>query len=147
MITFIITKDNISHEFICSFEDSILSLKKNIIKKFSVTCENIDIDFKLERPIRSLGKFNLESGILPRSLDNYSFDRYGLDGKTIHGTYHEINDNDNDHKRYKPIKHKPMFSFLDNEFQKETNGFNLDITSDVDFPKLGNQGMGRGKVK
>ena len=73
--------------------------------------------------------------------------RYGLDDKTIHGTYHEINDNDNDHKKYKPIKHKPMFSFLDNEFQKETNGFNLDITSDVDFPKLGNPGMGRGKVK
>ena len=77
-------------EFECSLEDSILSLKQNIIKKFELKCEYIDIDFQLERPIRSLGKFNLESGVLPRPLDTYTFDRYGLDGKKVNATFIEV---------------------------------------------------------
>ena len=76
MIIFKINKDDINKEIQCTLEDSISSLKKTIIKEFNVTCGYIDIDFQLERPIRSLGKFNLESGILPRSLDTYTFDRY-----------------------------------------------------------------------
>ena len=86
MIVFVISKDDITKNFECSLEDSILSLKKNIIKEFKLKCEYIDIDFQLERPIRSLGKFNLESGVLPRTLDTYTFDRYGLDGRTVNAT-------------------------------------------------------------
>ena len=63
MITFTVNKDNSEKKFECSFEDSILSLKQRIIKDFELTCDYIDIDFILEIPIRSLGKFNLESGI------------------------------------------------------------------------------------
>ena len=61
MIVFVITKNDITKTFECNLEDSILSLKNNIIKEFDLVCNYIDIDFQLERPIRSLGKFNLES--------------------------------------------------------------------------------------
>ena len=83
MIQFLITKDDITKEIECTLQDSISSLKTTIIQEFNLKCKYIDIDFQLERPIRSLGKFNLESGILPRSLDAYKFDRYGLDGKEV----------------------------------------------------------------
>ena len=71
MIKFLINKDDITKEIQCTLEDSISSLKSQIITAFELKCKYIDIDFQLERPIRSLGKFNLESGILPRSLDAY----------------------------------------------------------------------------
>ena len=104
MIIFKINKDDINKEIQCTLEDSISSLKKTIIKEFNVTCSYIDIDFQLERPIRSLGKFNLESGILPRSLDTYTFDRYGLDGKEVNATFHEVED-------YEPKKYDKKFNF------------------------------------
>ena len=84
MIIFVISKNDITKNFECSLKDSILSLKEKIINEFDLKCKYIDIDFQLERPIRSLGKFNLESGIIPRTLDNYPFDRYDLDERTIH---------------------------------------------------------------
>jgi hypothetical protein len=149
MITFLITKDNSEKTFECSLEDSILSLKQRIIQDFELTCDYIDIDFQLERPIRSLGKFNLESGILPRPLDNYTFDRYGLDDKTVNATFHEVEDYD--HKKYTTkFKHVKTMksqgergSYELNKDKDKVNGFN--INSEEDFPSLGS-GRGRGKV-
>ena len=108
-----------------------------IIKEFNVTCGYIDIDFQLERPIRSLGKFNLESGILPRSLDTYTFDRYGLDGKEVNATFHEVEDYEP--KRYdKKFKH---VNIMKRRIHNEDNGGDeepsFDITSENDFPSLG----------
>ena len=105
MITFNITKDDITKEIQCTLKDNISSLKGTIIKEFNLTCKYIDIDFQLERPIRSLGKFNLESGILPRSLDTYTFDRYGLDGKEVTATFHEVVD-------YEPKKYDKKFKHV-----------------------------------
>jgi hypothetical protein len=146
MITFLVNKDNSEKTFECSLEDSILSLKEKIIQEFGVTCEYIDIDFQLERPIRSLGKFNLESGILPRPLDNYTFDRYGLDGKEVKATFQVVEDYD--HKKYTTkFKHvktmKSQGELSSYELNKEKDkGFN--INSEEDFPTLGG-GMGRGR--
>ena len=93
----------------------------------------------MERPIRSLGKFNLESGILPRSLDAYKFDRYGLDDKEINATYHEVND-------YEPKKYEKKFKHINimkrmGEQSEITavrsDGPAFDITSEDDFPSLG----------
>ena len=92
MITFVITKGDVSNSFECTLEESISSLKNKIIQQFNLPCKYIDIDFLLERPIRRLGKFNLESGILPRTLDTYTFDRYGLEGLTVTATFHEVED-------------------------------------------------------
>lgn len=139
MITFFINKDDIIKEIQCTLEDSISSLKSQIITAFELKCKYIDIDFQLERPIRSLGKFNLESGILPRSLDAYKFDRYGLDGKEINATYHEVND-------YEPKKYEKKFKHINvlkrRDEQSETTEVGsdeptFDITSEDDFPSLG----------
>ena len=138
MITFKINKDDVSKEIQCTLEDSISSLKKTIIKEFNVTCGYIDIDFQLERPIRSLGKFNLESGILPRSLDTYTFDRYGLDEKEVNATFHEVED-------YEPKKYDKKFKHVNIMKRRESRGGNIDeddeepifdITSNDDFPSL-----------
>ena len=138
MITFNITKDDITKEIQCTLKDNISSLKETIIKEFNLTCKYIDIDFQLERPIRSLGKFNLESGILPRSLDTYTFDRYGLDGKEVNATFHEVVD-------YEPKKYDKKFKHVNSMKRRERNGYNpdddkeptFDITSNDDFPSLG----------
>jgi hypothetical protein len=135
MITFSVEKDKSEKRFECSLEDSILSLKDKIIQEFKLTCDYIDIDFILERPIRSLGKFNLESGILPRPLDNYTFDRYGLDGKEVRATFHVVEDYD--HKKY-TTKFKHVRS-IEKECIYELNkdkdiGFSLN--SETDFPSL-----------
>ena len=137
MITFFINKDDITKEIQCTLEDSISSLKSQIIREFELKCKYIDIDFQLERPIRSLGKFNLESGILPRSLDAYKFDRYGLDGKEINATYYEVND-------YEPKKYEKKFKHINvlkhRDQQEETtvgdDRATFDITSEDDFPSL-----------
>ena len=138
MITFNITKDDINKEIQCTLKDNISSLKGTIIKEFNLTCKYIDIDFQLERPIRSLGKFNLESGILPRSLDTYTFDRYGLDGKEVTATFHEVVD-------YEPKKYDKKFKHVNSMKRRERDGYNpdddkeptFDITSNDDFPSLG----------
>ena len=135
MIQFLITKDDITKEIECTLQDSISSLKTTIIQEFNLNCKYIDIDFQLERPIRSLGKFNLESGILPRSLDTYTFDRYGLDGKEVSATFHEVDD-------YEPKKYDKKFKHVNimkkKELMTDSNGEVLfDITSEDDFPSLG----------
>ena len=134
MITFTIEKNDKNCDIECTLDDTIYILKKKIIKSFDLQCKYVDIDFKLERPIRSLGKFNLESGILPRSLDNYTFDRYGLDGKNIRATFNEVYDYDE--KKYSmKFKHKPFIKKNYGNNEKDEISFNLE--SNEDFPKLG----------
>ena len=135
MIVFVISKDDITKNFECSLEDSILSLKKNIIKEFELKCEYIDIDFQLERPIRSLGKFNLESGVLPRPLDTYTFDRYGLDGKTVNATFIEVDNYMPPQKYTKKFNHVNLAQKQKERMEKKSVGF--DINSKDDFPSLG----------
>jgi hypothetical protein len=134
MIVFVISKDDITKNFECNMEDSILSLKKNIIKEFELNCEYIDIDFQLERPIRSLGKFNLESGILPRSLDTYTFDRYGLDGREVNATFIEVDNYISPQKYTKKFTHVNLAQKQKERMEKKNVGF--DINSNDDFPSL-----------
>jgi len=140
MITFIIEKNEKEINIECSLSDTILILKQKIINEFKLNCKYIDIDFLLDRPIRSLGKFNLESGILPRSLDNYNFDRYGLDDREIKATFHEIDNYDN--KKYnRKFKHNNIFKKnIEKENLFDTDNIedkSFDIESMDDFPTLG----------
>jgi len=137
MITFVITKDDITKNFNCNLEESIISLKKDIRKEFNLTSKYIDLEFQLERPIRELGKFNLESGIIPRTLDGYTFDRYGLDGKSVNATFHEVID-------YEPKKYERSFKHVNlsqkykniKDEKDEKEEVNFDINSNDDFPSL-----------
>mgnify|MGYP000918275405 FL=1 len=83
MITFTIKYNETENKADMKDTDSILDLKKIIIRNLELDTQYIDLDFKLERPIRALGKMNLEKGILPRTMDNFPFNRYNLEGKEI----------------------------------------------------------------
>ena len=142
MITFIVTKENITKTIQFSNEGTLLDLKKEIIKLFELDCEYIDVISNVEVPIRVLGKFNYDKGLQPRTLDNYPFNRYGIDERTIPITFNEIND-------YLPIiKKSTNLSGSSSKYvppngqslNKETiskKEFKLDINNLNEFPKLG----------
>ena len=134
MITFIIQGKGLTKTFTCDTQDSILSLKNNIIKDFKLSCSYVDLDFKLERPIRELGKFNLESGIIPRTLDNYKFERYGLNDKNINANFIEVDNYIPVQKYSKSFKHVNLSQKYKENKVKEEIGFN--INSEEDFPSL-----------
>ena len=96
-VTFTINKGNSKKEYVMDICETIETLKNNIRKDFNLSVKYIDIDFQVDRPIRTLGKFNLEAGILPRTLDIYSFDNFGIKGRHINATFIEVFD-------YTPIK-------------------------------------------
>ena len=60
MITFTIKYNETENKADMKDTDSMLDLKKLIIENLSLDTEYIDLDFKIERPIRGLGKMNLE---------------------------------------------------------------------------------------
>jgi hypothetical protein len=137
MITFIVTKDDNKKTIEFSNEGTLLDLKKEIIKQFKVDYEYIDIISNVERPIRVLGKFNFDKGLQPRTLDNYPFDRYGIDDRTIPITFNEVLDylpDLNIKKNNNSGKYVPPNS-RDKEEYKSTE-FTLDINSNEDFPAL-----------
>lgn len=137
MITFVITKDKYSEEFNCDLKDSILSLKKQIIERFRLNSDYIDIDFQIDIPIREIGKFNLEKGILPRTLDLYTFDRYGLDGKTINATFYEVDDYEPIQPKTKnPIRFKKDLSYLKKKEDSNDSVSSFNLNSNDDFPSL-----------
>jgi hypothetical protein len=56
----------------------MLHVKQSIIKESKLSCKYIDISFVLDKPLRVLGKFNVEPGKLPRTLDRYTVDRFAF---------------------------------------------------------------------
>ena len=138
MITFIVKKDDVTKTIQFSNEGTLLDLKKEIINQYDLKCKYIDIVSTNDRPIRAMGKFNFDIGVQPTTLDNYKFDRYNLDDKTISITY-EIND------EYNPIikkasvhsgvksKYVPVSGQRMNPQVEEPN---FDIESETDFPSL-----------
>ena len=135
MITFIIEKDNINTTIQFSNEGTMLDFKKEIIKQLDLKCKYIDIISTLDRPIRAMGKFNFDKGLQPRTLDNYPFDRYNLDERTITITYKEVED-------FKPFVKKSNANTGNKSAYVPPNGTSLvpditfDLTSDLDFPSL-----------
>ena len=120
-------------------EKTILEVKQLIIKTFNLTCPYIDLIIIIDRPIRCLGKFNLEPGKLPRTFDNYQLNRWELNGKTIQVDIQKIQD----YNVKKIVKksssstgvYRPNVNTIESgeTFLQPT----YDIESDKDFPKLG----------
>ncbi len=136
--TFNITKDDKCIEYVLEQDKTIMDLKELIIKNFSLSTEYIDINFILERPIRSLGKFNLEAGNLPRTLDMYPLNRFNLEGRTINATYTMV-DNYTPFRRSKKTldmsKYKPKTETVQPVVERdEDTPFNIDSLDD--FPSL-----------
>ena len=57
---------------------TLLDAKKEIMKQYNVDKPYIDIKYILEKPIRILGKFNVEPGLVPRTLDRYKLERFAF---------------------------------------------------------------------
>ena len=57
---------------------TLLDAKKEIMKQCNVDKPYIDIKYILEKPIRILGKFNVEPGLVPRTLDRYKLERFAF---------------------------------------------------------------------
>ena len=144
MITFKITKDDTEKLIQCELKDTFLIVKKQIMKEYSCQCPYIDLYFLLDKPIRSLGKFNLEKGLFPRTLDRYTLDRYELDGKVIPVTFKEVEEYENKVIRHKQMKQGGVYRPPQNgsiksgdEISVPESVFSCDIDSHDDFPPIG----------
>ena len=138
MITFMITQENVSKSIQFSNDKTMLELKKEIIKLYELDCEYIDIVSNVERPIRVLGKFNFDKGLQPRTLDNYPFDRFGIDERVIPISFIEVFDylpnikqtssNTSSSSKYVPPNRQSL------NVKDDTPVF--DLNSNDDFPTL-----------
>lgn len=128
---FEVTKNEITKKYSIPIKTTIDAFKKEIISDFGLSAKYIDIEFLLDRPIRTLGLFNVEPGVLPRPLDNYPLERFGLKGRTVNITFQEISD-------YSPVKNNRGLVNLTRRFgdKKENIEQTFNLNSETDFPTL-----------
>ena len=107
----------------CLDTDTILEVKKEIIKQLDLSCKYIDISFVLNKPLRVLGKFNVEPGKLPRTLDRYVVERFAFKDE-IEVEITEIDD-------YDPSVKKPLMSGGMGRDRGMGRGINTYITSKI----------------
>ena len=138
MITFIVTKDDVTKTIQFSTDGTLLDLKKEIIKQYDIKCDYIDVISNVEVPIRVMGKFNYDKGLQPRTLDNYPFNRYGIDERTIPITFNQATD-------YLPVIKKPSTNIGSSSKYVPPNGQSLEVKKNLptydlnnpnDFPSL-----------
>ena len=145
MVNFTVMKDEITKEYECRPSETILQFKEKIHKDFELEKnEYVDLEFVLEKPLRVLGKFNVEPGIIPRTMDRYTLERYAFGDKNIQTTFHIV-------QNFKqPIVKKQRGKLLGaykapvGEMKSgdsvgvphQFNVPNFDITSTDDFPSL-----------
>ena len=72
--------------------ENVLSFKKHVIKEFGLKTKYIDLDFKIEAPIREMGKFNLEKGVLLRTFDHFKLNNWSFKDRDINCTLIEVDD-------------------------------------------------------
>ena len=133
MTLFKINYNNEINEIKCNSNDKIIDLKKQIINKFKLKVNYIDLIFEIEIPIRAIGKFNLEKGLMPRTFDDYKLDKWNLENKEINLTFKEIENYQEEHLELLPKIYKNLSSNLE---LKKTNSPNYELNSNDDFPKL-----------
>tara|TARA_B100000902_G_scaffold248364_1_gene235046 strand:+ start:252 stop:665 length:414 start_codon:yes stop_codon:yes gene_type:complete len=136
MITFLVTNEEQTIRYECSLSESIEVLKNNIKKDFNLGEKYIDIYFDIDKPIRVLGQFNLEPGLSPRTMDRYTFDRYGIDGREINVHFEIV-------EGYKlPLQVKKKTNLNLSKYSNEiTSGESIErpqfnLESEEDFPSL-----------
>ena len=99
MVTFVVNDT----EIICELTDTILEVKKEIIKQLELTCPYIELSFNLDKPLRSIGKFNVDIGRMPKTFDRYILDRFAFSDKPIPVEYTEVTDYDPSKQVRKPL--------------------------------------------
>ena len=132
-VKFKVIKDDIIKEIDIEVKTTIEDLKNMIKDEYNIL-SYIDIDFQIEKPMRVLGKFNVEPGILARTFDRYELNKFGIKAE-INLTFHEVKD-------YKPYRNNnrkldlKKYSTMEN-LQTPSNVDSFNINSEDDFPKLG----------
>ena len=133
-VDFKVIKDDVVKEFTIEVKTTIEDLKNMIKDEYNIL-SYIDIDFQIEKPMRVLGKFNVEPGILARTFDRYELNKFGINLEEIQLTFHEV-------KGYTPYRNnnrtldlKKYSSGGVEERVDTVTGYN--INSEEDFPKLG----------
>ena len=133
MITFKLSYNNKAYTFTCELNDTILVLKNKIIEALDLQTKYIDLYYIVDKPIRGMGKFTIENGISPRTMDNNMFTNYNLDNKVLEVSFVIVDDYNiiqKDKKLLNLGKYKPKSI----ESTSKHQIFNLD--SDNDFPPL-----------
>lgn len=151
MVTFIIN----DREFNLEESNTMLEAKKNIISELNLKCKYIDIEFCLERPMRTEGKFNIEPGKASRTFDRYTLNQFAFKDKVTVNIF-EIDDYDPDKKialfsggrgrglgrdrgldTPRPLNpNQPKFNTNLNQVEIETEKNNFNLDSQDDFPSL-----------
>jgi len=142
-IKFLVNYNEETKEIECVENDTILILKKKIIEDFKLVVKYIDLNFTIDRPIRSLGKFNLDIGMMPRTFDNYTLDRWELSNRDLKCTFEEVEGHDPSIRK-SFIKKANIGAYIPpsraneiktgDEYVREEANYTLD--SNEDFPAL-----------
>ena len=129
-VDFKVIKDDVVKEFTIEVKTTIEDLKNMIKDEYNIL-SYIDIDFQIEKPMRVLGKFNVEPGILARTFDRYELDKFGIKDE-INLTFHEVKDYTPQSLSMNKINLTRLTSLTNNDDRVDFN-----INSEEDFPKLG----------
>jgi len=152
MVTFIIN----DRVFVLDESNTMLEAKKIIISELKLKCKYIDIEFCLDRPMRTEGKFNIEPGKASRTFDRYTLNQFAFKDKVIVNIF-EIDDYDPDKKitlfsggrgrgrgmgnsldTSRPLNpSQPKFNTNLNQVEIETENKTFNLDSQIDFPPLG----------
>ena len=98
MVVFIVNEK----QFPFNDTDTILEVKQSLVKQLNLSCKYVDLIFILDKPLRVMGKFNVEPGKLARTLDRYVLERFAFK-ETIKVGYEEVDG-------YDPDKRTPLIS-------------------------------------
>lgn len=129
-VNFKVIKGDVIKEFFLEKGNTIEELKEKIKEVYDIL-SYIDIDFQIEKPMRVLGKFNVEPGILARTFDRYELDKFGIKDE-INLTFHEVKDYTPQSLSKNKINLTRLTSLTNNDDRVDFN-----INSEEDFPKLG----------
>lgn len=87
-----------------SVDNTVNDLRLQLAKEFYQSENYVEIRCVMKTPIRVFGKLTLEPGRIPPSYNDSRFDRFGLEGRTIHINIEELK------KKNEPLKAKGSWS-------------------------------------
>ena len=145
--------------------ETLMDVKKSLIQSLELSSTYIDIVIDLDKPMRTIGKFNLEPGRMSRTLDRYPLERFAFKEK-LPITVQEVSDYDPTPVRkqlfsggrgrgrgsdlYRPQINRPQINRPHSILQNSLSSFDssqtrvemtveptFDLTSQDEFPSLG----------
>ena len=120
-------------------ESFIKDLKSKIIKEFNLKCQCIDIYLKTERPIRGMGKYTLEEGIIQRSMDNYKMDKFNIENKTLLINFTELEENYVPQNKQRSTTNKGTYippRLREKKIEPTNKKIQIDLNDMNEFPPL-----------